>query len=506
MKSPVLLDIGIWPNVVPVSTEWLHWVDRWEGTSPLTPAARIGHRNALIKAGRWLALCHPTITSPAQWDRELGINYVAAVDRMQTGDFIGLKAQQHVHPGQPLLPSTKNSYLGAMRGFFRDCQEWGWIPLRFDPWRVFATPRSIKALIGPAPRTIAADTWARLVSAGLHLTGEDLPRTGDRLYYPLEMLQALSAVWLFTGLRRDEITRLRVGCVRWQPRAVANSETAEPASNHAVCLLDIPVHKTGTAFTKPVDGLVGETINAWEKTRPAQPRVTDRKTGECVDLLFCYRARPLRREYLNETLIPILCRKAGVAMKDGRGAITSHRARATIASQLFNARDPMSLEELQAWLGHRSPASTQSYVALEPTRLTHAYEQAGYFARNRRAIEVLIDQDAIQSTAAASGEPWRYYELGHGLCTYEFFEQCPHRMACPRCDFYHPKDSSRSQLLEAKTNLLRLLQEMPLAEEERAAVDGDLVALDRLASRLADQPTPSGQTPKELKGCMTRPV
>jgi len=126
----------------------------------------------------------------------------------------------------------------------------------------------------------------------------------------------------------------------WQPRAVANSETAEPASNHAVCLLDIPVHKTGTAFTKPVDGLVGETINAWEKTRPAQPRVTDRKNRECVDLLFCYRARPLRREYLNETLIPILCRKAGVAMKDGRGAITSHRARATIASQLFNARDP----------------------------------------------------------------------------------------------------------------------------------------------------------------------
>jgi hypothetical protein len=190
-----------------------------------------------------------------------------------------------------------------------------------------------------------------------------------------------------------------------------------------------------------------------------------------------------------------------VATKDGRGAITSHRARATIASQLFNARDPMSLDELQAWLGHRSPATTQNYVAMEPTRLARAYDQAGYFARNRRAIEVLIDQDAIKRAAVAAGEPWRYYDLGHGLCTYEFFEQCPHRMACPRCDFYHAKDSSRSQLLEAKTNLLRLLQELPLAEEERAAIDGDLAALDRLVARLADQPTPSGQTPQELRRC-----
>jgi hypothetical protein len=37
-----------------------------------------------------------------------------------------------------------------------------------------------------------------------------------------------------------------------------------------VCLLNVPVHKTGAAFTKPVDQTVGQAINAWEKVRPPQ--------------------------------------------------------------------------------------------------------------------------------------------------------------------------------------------------------------------------------------------
>jgi hypothetical protein len=306
-------------------------------------------------------------------------------------------------------------------------------------------------------------------------------------------------VWLFAGLRSDEIVRLRVGCVRWPDEALTTD--AAWAAPPGVCSLDIPVNKTGTAFSKPVDRAVGEAILAWEQVRPMQPALVDRKTGELTHVLFCFRARPVRREYINHALIPTLCRKAGIPTSDARGTLTSHRARATIASQLFNTRKPLTLSELQAWLGHRSPLTTQNYVALAPTRLARAYAEAGYFARNLRTIAVLIDQDAVMSAAAAEGAAWRYYDLGHGLCTYEFFDQCPHRMACPRCDFYNPKDSGQVQLLEAKSNLLRLLQEVPLTEEERTSVDGDLAALDRLAVRLAEQPTPSGQTPKELHAC-----
>jgi hypothetical protein len=122
-----------------------------------------------------------------------------------------------------------------------------------------------------------------------------------------------------------------------------------------------------------------------------------------------------------------------------------------------------------------------------------------------RAIEVLIDRDAVTSGAAAKGEPWRYYDLGHGLCTYDFFDQCPHRMACAKCAFYRPKESSHALLLEGKANLLRLRQDIPLTDDERAAVDDGLAALEKLCSELTDVPTPGGPTPRQLHTSLPGP-
>jgi hypothetical protein len=217
-----------------------------------------------------------------------------------------------------------------------------------------------------------------------------------------------------------------------------------------------------------------------------------------VDFLFANRARRVAKHYINDTIIPMLCRKAGVPSTDARGNITSHRARSTIASQLYNAKEPMTLFELQEWLGHRTPDATQRYARITPNTLARAYNDAGYFARNVRTIEVLLDRDAVTSGQAAAGEPWQYFDLGHGYCTYTFFEQCPHRMACARCDFYTPKASSKGQLLEAKTNLQQMLANIPLTEDERAAVDQGQNALDRLLEQLVDIPTPAGATPREI--------
>jgi hypothetical protein len=130
--------------------------------------------------------------------------------------------------------------------------------------------------------------------------------------------------------------------------------------------------------------------------------------------------------------------------------------------------------------------------------LAKAYHDAGYFARNVRAIEVLIDRDAVQGGAAAKGTPWQYFDLGHGYCTYSFFEQCPHRMACARCDFYLPKHSSGAQLLEAHGNLQRMLAHIPLTDDERAAVEEGATAVDQLIQRLHDVPTPCGPTPSQM--------
>jgi integrase len=497
-----------------IALEWVGWVERWFETSTRPRKERLNMRLDLLRTGRWLAVSHPEVTHPSQFTRELAAELVAAVNQMCIGDFscenlnVPLK-----EPGKPWKASRKHAFLGVLRRSFSEAQEWGWMDRRFNPQRVFATPRNLKHQLRVAPRTISDDLWAKLLWAGLNLRVEDCPLRGHHRtrrwpkadserpplpeefesYYPLEMIRALAILWLFAGLRSDELSRLRVGCARMQT-VVAGNGASTPAGteqNKAVCLLDIPVHKTGRAFTKPVDPLVGEAIATWEAVRPAQPDLVDPKTGERVQFLFCCRAKRLSKTYLNHTLIPALCRRAGVPRTDARGSISSHRARSTIASQLFNAREPMTLFELQAWLGHQSPATTQHYVSTSPTKLAQAYKDAGYFSRNVRAIEVLIDQEAIISGAAANGSPWRYYDLGHGWCSYEFFDQCPHRMACVRCDFYVPKTSVQGQWLETRDGLLKMLQEIPLSDEERAAVDGDIEALNRLLASLKGVLPPS---------------
>lgn len=471
--------------------EWLDWIDRWFATSTLTPTVRREYRGILAKAGRWLAAERPDIRTPADWTRETCAAWVARVVRIRIGDYAQRRVGLAGRLGRPIAPMTMASYISATRSFMRDCQEWGWCERRFDPATALATPRSISAMLGPRPRVIAEEVWAKILWAGLNLAAEDLANAGTRAY-PLELVRALTLTWLFAAQRSDEIVRLRVGCIRWQP-----GDGPDPAAA-PVCLLDVPVHKTGSAFTKPVDPLLGHAVEAWEAVRPAQPPILDRKTGEAADLLFACRGQAVANVYINQAIIPMLCRKAGVAQSDVRGRITSHRARATIASQLYNAKEPMTLFELQAWLGHRSPETTQYYAKITPNTLTKAYTDAGYFARNVRTIEVLIDRAAVLDGTAAAGGAWQHYDLGHGYCSYTFFEQCPHRMACARCDFYIPKSGTRAQMLEAKADIDRRLACIPLTDTERSAVEQDRDALAKLLGDLAEVPTPAGPTPSEI--------
>ncbi len=496
-------------GAVDVPSEWLSWTRRWFETSTLAQSSRQHMYYALIRTGRWLHAEHPDRADPESWDRELAAAWIAKVNQLKIGELSkSLNAKgMRVRYGEVLSPRSKASMIGAVRTFFCDLQEWEWIERRFDPRRALGIPRSIAALIGPDPRVIADDIWAKLMWAGLNLTQEDLPKHANKAgtgapWYPLELVRAVAMLWLFAGLRVDEILRLRVGAIRWQ----TPDDSAGGDGGGRVCLLDVPVNKTASAFTKPVDALVGEAVDAWQALRPKQPMLPDRKTGELVDMLLAYRGAPLGSKYINRVLVPLLCRKAGMPREDVRGAITSHRARATIATQLYNAKDPMSLFELQAWLGHANPSSTQHYARITPLTLTKAYTDAGYFARNIRTIEVLLDRDAITNGQASANGPFDFYDLGHGYCTYTFFEQCPHRMACARCDFYLPKQSSEVHLLEAKDGLQRMLIEIPLTDEERAAVKGDEDAIERLIDRLSDVGTPAGPTPREITQTSGRSV
>jgi len=477
-----------------VPEKWARAATYWFENARHSLRVRKANYYFVLTLGRWLAAEHPTITAPEEWDRNLAVQCLTMITNMRCGDWRApCVGRRRMHYGRPLTAAGKIQNYTAVRTFFADLQEWGVIPPRFDPYRSFTPPRCVKALVSSSPRIIADDVWAKLLWAGLNVTPEDFasgrnPDGKIYTFYPIEMIRALTLVWLFAGLRGDEIRRLRVGCVRWQ-RDNASS----------VCFLDVPVNKTGTAFTKPVDGMVGQAINAWEKVRRPQAKLCDHKTGEMVDFLFLHRMRPLGEYFLNLGLIPRLCQKAGVPQSDLRGRITSHRARSTIATQLFNAKEPMSLFELQEWLGHRLPSSTQRYAKIMPTKLMKSYSDAGYFGRNLRAIEVLIDQERVRSGVGAQ-EAWKFYDLGHGYCTYDFFDQCPHRMACAKCSFYLPKESTATALLEGKSNLLRMRQEIPLNDAELAALDDGVSALESLLSRLANVPTPAGQTPVQLRG------
>ena len=519
--SQVLVSLGVTPRplnirfrgepradvpklLAAVPAGWARWCQHWYATSTLAPKTRTMSFYALLSVGRWLATERPEMGSPEKWTQSFAAEFVAVIDRMKCGDGVDRDdAYFAAVRGKPLSESTKARRIGVLRTFFLDLQDWGVIPRRFDPRRCFRIPKTMLALLGPKPRPLADDIWAKLLWAGLNLTTDDLPpsifkKNGHRAaWYPIEIVRALVIVWLFAGLRRDEILRLRLGCVRWQ-RGDADNANGSDKPTDAVCFLDVPVNKTSTAFTKPVDRIVGEAIEGWEHVRPVQPKVLDEKTGEFVDYLFINRAKRIGPSYLNRILIPTLCRKAGIPTVDCRGSITSHRARSTIATQLYNAKEPMSLFELQQWLGHRSLKSTQYYACITPTKLAKAYSDAGYFGRNLRAVELLIDREVVMNGTAAQ-EPWKFYDLGHGYCSYDFFDQCPHRMACAKCGFYLAKGSTRAQLLEGKSNLLRMREEIPLNEAELAAVDDGVTALQKLLENLTDVPTPAGPTPRQLR-------
>jgi hypothetical protein len=152
-----------------VPSQWLEWVEKWFSTSTLERKTRRMYRLSLFKVGRWLAAVHPQCLGPGDWTREIAADWVAAVCRMQIGDWAHSNIYVKGRVGKPLAASSRANHLNSIGAFFRDCQEWEWIPRRFDPRRCFSIPRSVRGLIAPNPRVIADDLWAKLLWAGLNL-------------------------------------------------------------------------------------------------------------------------------------------------------------------------------------------------------------------------------------------------------------------------------------------------------------------------------------------------
>lgn len=477
---------------------WIEWCDAWYGMSTLAHKTKDTFYRVLLMTGRWLKETHSLVVSPEQWDIGLATEFVASLCNWRVGQYTlipVLSEKYRKSVGKPLVARTVNGYLSAIRTFFIDLQLSEKIPLRFSPQRYLQTPRSVLRKIRPNPRVIEKGIWAKLVWAGQNIEENDLPSN----MYPLEMVRAIAAAWLFTALRSDEIARLTVGCIEWPQADIHDIDTGKVISVDAVCYLHVPVNKTTGAFKKPVSPYVGKMIEAWIAVRPAQPLQLDQKSAEMVEYLFSVRGKNISNDYINNTLIPMLCKKAGLDLKDQRGPITSHRARATIATYLGNSENPMTLIQLMKWLGHQNPDSTRNYVQADISKMAVKVAEGSFFQQNLASVPVIIDTDAIRNGAAANGEPWKYFDLGHGLCKLSEWSSCKHRMACAKCDYFEPKDSMKVQLLEANGNLSKMLEFVTLGEDERKLVEQGLNINHELLSRLQTVPTPSGPTPEQLQ-------
>jgi integrase len=208
-----------------IASEWTQWCHHWyKGATGLALTTKDGYLHTLYKAGRWLASTHPEVTSPQQWTYRIAAEWVQAVDTMKVGDWI-VELRPHAKKrGQLLRPRSKVQHLVALKVFFRDLQEEPLhLPRTFNPYQAFRIPQAMSRLIGPDPRDIDARWWAMIVQAALDLTEEDLPRMNAG--YPLALIRALAIVWVYSGLRSDELVRLRMGCIRWQHEDVTVPET-----------------------------------------------------------------------------------------------------------------------------------------------------------------------------------------------------------------------------------------------------------------------------------------
>jgi integrase len=486
-----------------VNIGWLQWTDEYIKLVSVSDNSKVNVRSSLLAAGRWLQAKHPTVEHPRAWTREMALEFVAyTVNDATVGHFMVRPPICLTHTrGNKLAANTQRTRIGNIRVMFDNCFDWELFPQKFSPNVVFALPRSLKLQIVDDPRDLNDDVWAKLVAAAISINSESFKDAESRLY-PIELVRAVAITWVFAALRVDELRRLETDCISWM--STQTIDLTDTVPKLPTCSIRVPTNKTAPEFEKPVDGLVGEAIEEWLKIRPpGQPAMLDRKTKKPTNYAFAIRGKRVGARYLNRTIIHKLCELAGVPEFDSRGSITSHRARSTIATQLANAENPMTLFELKEWLGHGDVRSTFKYLRLRAKRLQQAYANADYFRQNIARMPVLFDHIAIKNGDAARGATYKFYDLIHGFCGDRFFSRCPHRMACVKCSYYVPKESTLGESIQSQAFNERLSEEVPMRPLELAALRGDAEALESLRHRLADVPAADGRRPAELKADAT---
>jgi hypothetical protein len=217
----------------------------------------------------------------------------------------------------------------------------------------------------------------------------------------------------------------------------------------------------------------------------ANEALYDAKDRAFADLLFCHRGKPLGDQFLNEHLIPLLCRAAGnIPPADAKGRFTGHRGRSTRITLL--RRCGMYLDDLAEYAGHKNTATIPHYARTDPLQLHRKIAKADALSQ---IIEGLIDLQA-----AAAGQPSVCWFLGYdadGLpqfCGLPAHQTCPHRMDCPHCGLFI--GGEKAKLLSESEHVQLIWTEIPITQPQQLLCEGQKEAASRELEQLKDVPTP----------------
>ena len=365
-----------------------------------------------------------------------------------------------------------------MRSFFRCLQKYSYevngrleprLEIKWNPADALALPKYVGAQLQPNPRNIEEEAWLKLVWTACTLDAEMVQDTAPgKKMYPLPMVRAVALVWV-TGCRRsDEIRRLPLECLRseWAPEMVDEQGVQlEPAEQ--LWYLRVPTNKYRGEFWSPIPQYTAEAILAWKAIRPKnQPLVQDRKTRQPTEYLFQYREKLIGQGFLNDSLIPLLCKAAGFTDEQGKpyrdalGPITSHRARSSTAYYLkAMGMTPYDIGKL---LGHTNPNRTLPWYLKENLhQLGRMYRKANPLDRT---VHALLDTEA-----AGHGEPCVFYYLAESeqgrprMCGNPNFRVCYHQLQCTECAAYI--ETELAEAIEKRPGILHISVPIPLPEQ-----------------------------------------
>jgi integrase len=502
-----------------MAQEWYEWCIAWDQQEVnLTPRTRHSYTLRLLVVGRWLAIHAPDVREPAQWTEDLALRFGSDVCSWTIGQYAsGMGKHIHALKGKldhPMKAATIESYLSALRFYLADLVKRPYvvghgpgrkITLDFAPREALATPRHIQRALDVAdPRDIDLRVWAKLAIAAATLSQSDLP---EGSWYPLSFYRALGLLWVTSARRPNEIARLRLDCVReeWDPEML-NADEQLPgnvidlqAGNHyatesmakpgtKLFYLHIPSGKTRGPFWIWIPDYVVDAINEWKRERPANQRVLhDRKDQEAVEYLFCYKDTRIGDNFINTSLIPALCAKAGVESQDARGRISGHRGRSTRLTLL--RQNGVGLDDLAEYAGHKDSTTIRRYARHNPLQLHRIIKDADDISR--------IIEGVVDVRVAAQGLPALRWFIGYDAdaepqyCANQVYHTCPHRLDCPKCGMFIGGEKAR--LLQTGENTLPITSKVPMTPIEKCVVTGDQAGV--AAYRAALKQVPAPETP-----------